>query len=166
MNTTTITALLALDDSTSRLFRGCLAADEFRRVFVHGGVAARGGKRPGDRGPGVDGDFGDRTLREVPDDELYVVNTDPSTLSGTHWTVVYRRDGRVYFFDPYGVPARAYPSIYPTIAADAPISNSTPLQTDNTDVCGDYCVLYALTVAEDIHPEAFAAFWERVDPLD
>jgi hypothetical protein len=133
MNTTRINAILSLDPASASIFRGTLASDEFASVY--------------------------RRRK----DALFVVNTDPSSKPGTHWIVVYARHGALHFFDPYGLPSTMFPTINRIIGADDPISVDAPLQGYGTDVCGDYCVLFALYVARGMTPRGFARLWMRID---
>ena len=74
----------------------------------------------------------------------FVLNTDPSTQKGTHWTACYVTysphvaEPQVEFFDSYGLP----PSVYNFNLPSTTISNSICLQADTSSVCGAYCILF------------------------
>ena len=134
MNELEIEALLRSEASVDEQFRGVMPCDVF-------GDVVRLSSSDGQKG-------------------LYVVNTDPSEQKGTHWVgVVIGDDERVFFFDPFGASAEMYPSVYGSIVDRLITSNVYPLQSFDTDVCGDYCSLFVKAVAEKIRPEDFCDYW-------
>lgn len=75
-----------------------------------------------------------------------IVNTDPGTLPGTHWTSVYIfHDGRAEFFDSMGtfpdLPVKRYLNHN---AERGWKWNTRVVQSVVSDVCGLHCVYYLL----------------------
>lgn len=73
-----------------------------------------------------------------------IVNTDPSTEEGTHWTSIYlSTNGTGEFFDSSGtipdVPVREYMNIY---APRGWRYNTMQLQGQFSTLCGAYCIQY------------------------
>lgn len=75
---------------------------------------------------------------------LFIVNTDPQNLPGTHWVAMYF-DAKNYceYFDSYGMP----PTIkdhkdFIKVNAKNVKYNHNLLQSVDTSVCGHYCCVY------------------------
>ena len=72
---------------------------------------------------------------------LYVVNTDDSFGDGKHWVCVFLSDINEYF-DSLGKPPTEVKPFLENM--HKPYVYSTQrLQSETSDVCGDYCILYA-----------------------
>lgn len=72
---------------------------------------------------------------------FFIVNTDPSTSPGKHWVCVYV-DEKIEYFDSFGRPPNEIRAFISNL--NTPYIYSTKcLQSSSSDVCGDYCVLYA-----------------------
>ena len=78
-----------------------------------------------------------------------VVNTDPHNEGGTHWVAFYLdenyNDGRgmIEYFDSYGQPPHLhYYQGFLRRNARRYLYNEHRLQSDNTQVCGQYCLVY------------------------
>ena len=74
-----------------------------------------------------------------------IVNTDPHNENGTHWVAFYlnRNGGLIEFFDSYGQPPHL--QFYQGLLrrnARRYLYNEHRLQSDNTLVCGHYCLVY------------------------
>jgi len=70
--------------------------------------------------------------------QFYIMNTDASYLSGSHWTVIYlpSKLGLVEYFDSFGSPP-------PEKLINEPyIYNTVQLQNVFSAVCGHYCLLF------------------------
>ena len=85
--------------------------------------------------------------------DICVVNTDVSSQPGEHWFVIDTSVSPPFVFDSYGVKG-------PFIAKDLwysvfkQIQSSTlVLQGPTTNVCGDYCVVYAILRERKFPPE-------------
>ena len=115
MNTIQITHALEQDPITSKKFCG---------VF------------PSDKLP--------RTIDKYPCG--FVANTDPSSEPGLHWISIYiSAERKGSFFDSYGKPAEFYGTAFVDILnsqCDEWDFNTRKLQSDWSDVCGQYCVFY------------------------
>ena len=73
-----------------------------------------------------------------------IINTDPSTSPGQHRVAFFKSQNgnvkEVEFFDSYGQKPDIYGFNFPPDFHI--ISNTFPLQSLNTSVCGHYCILY------------------------
>jgi hypothetical protein len=68
-----------------------------------------------------------------------IVNTDLSSGQGEHWvSILYFSNDVVEFFDSFGFP----PHVYNIPLVHCSLFNSKRLQSDNSTVCGQYCVYY------------------------
>ena len=77
----------------------------------------------------------------------YVFNTDNSESPGSHWVAVYLTESRVEYFDSYGFPPTRLMLGNKLISFLHRQSkrihfNAERLQSPNTAVCGQYCVLF------------------------
>ena len=98
---------------------------------------------------------------------FFVLNTDPSTEPGTHWLACFfdRHSNTSEFFDSYGHDPTFYQLTFP--ANIHVVSNSLQLQSDNSTVCGQYCVfylyfrLYRMTTLPRICNQLFTSFASR-----
>ena len=78
--------------------------------------------------------------------QAFIINSDTSDQSGTHWLACYfDQDKRAEFFDSFGQAPAAYGHYFKTFIDDNSVSctyNTTCLQSMNTTVCGQYCIFY------------------------
>ena len=76
----------------------------------------------------------------------FVANTDPSTKPGTHWISIYLSSPRKgSWFDSYGKPAEFYGGAFTDFLekqCDEWDVNDRKLQSDWSDVCGQYCIFF------------------------
>lgn len=76
----------------------------------------------------------------------FIINTDPSSLPGTHWVALYfPKSGKTNYFDSFG----AKPNIKPIINfinnnSRSYVYNTNQLQNVFSTVCGNYCCEYLL----------------------
>ena len=74
----------------------------------------------------------------------FIVNTDPSNKPGTHWLGFYfpsKHHGE--FFDSYGHPPEYYHKSFKDYLDSYDwIFNKRKLQSNWTNVCGQYCMFY------------------------
>ncbi len=79
---------------------------------------------------------------------LYVVNTDPSWLSGTHWVAFYfPLRGPAEYFDPAGHTPERYNRRFSNILLVNGLSyvyNTDRLQSQLSTMCGAYCLFYGM----------------------
>ena len=82
----------------------------------------------------------------------YVSNTDMSTQSGRHWVAFFTPvPGQVDFFDSFGREPSSYsPHLVEWIGKDKAKSSKKIFQTDNSVVCGNYCILFLLSRSHKI----------------
>lgn len=77
----------------------------------------------------------------------YICNLDESSLPGSHWVVVEcnNKNKEIFYFDSYGLPPLHSDLIKKmTSKANYITWNSYPLQSTDTNVCGQYCILFCL----------------------
>jgi hypothetical protein len=79
----------------------------------------------------------------------YVINSDESSEPGTHWLSVYLKSkDSAHFFDSYAMDLSRYKDIEQFIyrVCDKKVTvnqlEGTPLQSDSTDVCGHWCIIF------------------------
>lgn len=90
----------------------------------------------------------DQLPHRISPSTAMVVNTDPHNEDGTHWVAFYldgevESRGVIEFFDSYGQPPHLY--FYQGFLrrnARRYLYNEHRLQSDNTQVCGHYCLVY------------------------
>ena len=76
----------------------------------------------------------------------FVTNTDPSHQPGTHWVAFYfvsKEEGE--FFDSYGYPPNHYKGSFKDFLDKHSYDwnfNDRKLQSNWSDVCGQYCIFY------------------------
>ena len=83
-------------------------------------------------------------LSESPVNGLYIVNLDPSHLPGSHWVAIYVRDQFAEYFDSYGLHP-FIPNILKFLHPFTLSRNRVQIQSFHSDICGEYCCLYALS---------------------
>ncbi|GFS72859.1 uncharacterized protein NPIL_3791 [Nephila pilipes] len=87
---------------------------------------------------------------KIPDMCLYekaacVINTDVSTGRGEHWLLFYYEDGKLEFFDSFGrSPEDFNDYISNYVKRFTYETNPIKLQSDESEVCGHYCICYCL----------------------
>jgi hypothetical protein len=87
----------------------------------------------------------DKLPKNVPTSSLYVCNTDPSTLPGEHWIVIYiDSKKRADFFDSFGM----HPSvkIFETFLNNNSVvwsHSNKVVQHPFSDACGYHCIFFA-----------------------
>lgn len=75
----------------------------------------------------------------------FVVNTDPSWKSGTHWLALYIDENRkVEFFDSYGQKLESYPFLYSFVQRVSTEwkFNNKQLQGSLSSTCGQFCIYF------------------------
>ncbi len=84
-----------------------------------------------------------RIPREIKNGGI-IVNTDSDHQAGTHWCAIYfNGDGRAEFFDSYGKPPGFYNGYFEQCLlrnATSFVSNTVRLQSNESNVCGQYCL--------------------------
>ena len=81
---------------------------------------------------------------------LYVLNTDNSGLPGTHWLLLLiTNDCDGYIFDSLGFRGAYVDRIIDSIHGLAHTVIKTPLQSENTQLCGGYSLYFARKLAEN-----------------
>jgi hypothetical protein len=88
-------------------------------------------------------DASDR-LPKSPQNGVYIVNLDPSNLPGSHCVGIYLDNHLAEYFDSYGLPpfgANARQFLKPFVFN----YNRVQIQSFQSDICGEYCCLYAVS---------------------
>lgn len=73
-----------------------------------------------------------------------IINTDEHDKPGEHWVAMYvDRDGRGWYFDSYGLPP-IIPQHIQRLRRNCKFFryNLKKLQSDSSDVCGQFCVVF------------------------
>ena len=84
-------------------------------------------------------------LRKRVDDDMCIVNADPSTGPGTHWFVVDNTTSTIpHIFDSYGSKSPTYQNNAWLLRFGKVTNSAHVLQGPTTNVCGDYCLIYIL----------------------
>lgn len=79
-------------------------------------------------------------LRHCKMGKLYILNSQP--YPGQHWLALDLRASHAEFFDSFGHSLDKYG--FRDIATPITTYNSMQLQQDTSDVCGGYCIMYAV----------------------
>ena len=115
MNTHHITSVISLGSANSNIFKGVFARNHFIDQCI-----------------------------SYP--SIYIINTDNSNQSGSQWTGVYFSiDHKCQYFDSYGIPPLFNDVVNKLRSIDSTfVYNSYVLQSLNTNVCGIYCIVFAI----------------------
>jgi hypothetical protein len=86
---------------------------------------------------------------QIPDKQYpggYIVNTDPSGEPGQHWVAFFcTHSGQLEAFDSFGKNPGIYSNhIKEWMEADYLILSQSILQSENSTLCGNYCLYYIL----------------------
>lgn len=94
--------------------------------------------------------------RSVTTPTAIVVNTDPHTRPGTHWTAIYISEDRVAdFFDSYGRPPNSTSKDFIQRNSRASRFSTVSLQSSTSTVCGQYCVIFLLFRSRGVSMDHF-----------
>ena len=81
------------------------------------------------------------------------MNVSSSDSIGTHWIVLYRKNGNYIFADPLGHKLTSYKCLYNRLASAAldiqnvyELLRNQPIQTQNSILCGLFCIYVALYI--------------------
>ena len=78
---------------------------------------------------------------------LLVCNCCPANKRGEHWIAMFYENEELEFFDSFGLSPEDYDGVTEFLLAQKPkdiIFNTIQLQSDESDACGHYCILYGL----------------------
>ena len=84
----------------------------------------------------------DEIIKQILKPGLYVVNTDISSGPGIHWVCIYVNSNQVDYFDSLGLPPDNFLNFLRRQKKKY-LYSTKQLQSTQSDVCGDYCILYA-----------------------
>lgn len=97
-----------------------------------------------------------------------IVNTDPSFLPGTHWLAcwVEKTPKCSEFFDSFGRSPN-YDEILKLFRnySNCVIFNNHQLQSDFSEICGQFCLLYLLFKCEMWSMRKFVSIFSKVDKI-
>ena len=76
---------------------------------------------------------------------LYIVNTDPNYLPGSHWICIYSQGEICEIFDSLGNNPKEYTIHFTTFIQEYEkcTYSTVKLQSDTSNVCGIYCIFYS-----------------------
>jgi hypothetical protein len=89
--------------------------------------------------------------RKSTEDECLVLNIDNSKNQGTHWTCLFIKNNKLYYFDSFGFePPLEVKDYY---KGEERYYNSFKIQQNDEVICGHYCiyVLYRLSNGYDFY---------------
>lgn len=87
----------------------------------------------------------------------FVFNTDDHTKSGMHWVAVYvNESNNGWYFDSYGLPPFV-PDHINRLRRNCKHFrwNSIQLQSESSDVCGQYCLMFLYYMSSGLGMEKF-----------
>lgn len=97
----------------------------------------------------------------------FIVNTDPCSRPGRHWTVFhFSTRGPAEFFDSLGNRPQTYePRFEDVLVNNGPryLYTSTGIQPNDSDTCGAYCVYF---VRERYRPRSFRGIMKDFSVYD
>jgi hypothetical protein len=74
---------------------------------------------------------------------VYIINIDPSTMSGSHWIAAFIRKNRFEIFDPLGGRIATYSAEYfKQISQHVGWENTKQIQSSYSISCGIFCLYY------------------------
>ena len=89
---------------------------------------------------------------------LFVVNLDASTGPGSHWVCLYLKPEISEYFDSLGNAPHKLESFLLDRGCQY-IYNSKKLQSEKSDVCGDFCILFSFLRCRGITLEKFLSLF-------
>ena len=86
-----------------------------------------------------------------------IVNTDKSTGKGKHWVALFLgKHGKLEYFDSFGFrPLNQEIINFIQFNGDDYIYNSKQIQSNRSDTCGKYCVMFILFRSKNINYDTF-----------
>lgn len=96
---------------------------------------------------------------------IIIVNSDTSDKPGTHWLAIWittsKRQRLAYFFDSYGrAPLNTYIRNFIKDHSNKISWNVKQIQSLHTHTCGEYCCVFALSMAAS---KSFTCFFRQFD---
>lgn len=92
---------------------------------------------------------------------IFVFNTDPSNLPGTHWVAVHMTKNRSEFFDSFGRKPDGRVLTFLKNNSNSFSYNSQQLQSPFTSVCGFYCCLFLLYKSRRMSMKTFLKLFKN-----
>ncbi len=77
----------------------------------------------------------------MPARSLAIVNCCNHNLPGLHWIALYQGENMMEMFDSYGLPPQMYNLQLPR--AGVVTYNARQIQSNNSELCGQYCLYYS-----------------------
>lgn len=90
------------------------------------------------------GVFARDTIPNLEKNQGIIINTDESSLPGTHWLAIYKNeDDELEFFDSFGRSPYFYGfDLYNLFDVKKVCWNSVKFQSITSNVCGAYCIFF------------------------
>lgn len=96
-----------------------------------------------------------------------VVNTDPQSRPGTHWTAIYINEYRAAdFFDSYGKPPNKESKDFIQRNSRTSRFSTASLQSLTSTVCGQYCVLFLFFRSRGVSMDRFLSIFTNSATLN
>ena len=74
--------------------------------------------------------------------KIYIVNTDPTDQPGAHWITLYVDEVAEYFDSLGTIPEQDFKNFL-VLNGSKYMYNSKIIQNYNSDLCGQYCLMYS-----------------------
>lgn len=92
----------------------------------------------------------------------YIANTEVSTNSGQHWVSFYYTGNTLECFDSFGTnPANYSHHLNSWINGDFQVIQSEVLQSNDSTVCGQYCMFFILLKSYNYSYEDFLSVFRK-----
>ena len=85
----------------------------------------------------------------LPAESFFICNTESSTRHGSHWVMVAKKNGFVYFGDSLGNDPMFYRNIVLKHFDAYKILNSVEIQKE--PLCSLYCIFFAFSLFSNFH---------------
>lgn len=137
MNNIQITCCLKTNAHTKNLFKGVYSSDVFANLKI--------------------------------DDGICVVNSDVSSQPGQHWICIYINKNTIELFDSSGkiLFPKSYLQTFLNNNKNKEVKfNNQSIQNPDSDLCGQYCCLFALYKAKKKSFESFLNLFDKQNHIE
>lgn len=101
-------------------------------------------------------------LQKITKPVFYVVNTDASSLSGSHWIGIFITSRTLEVFDSGGRSFRKHyylKKLWKHHSTKKFLYNNKQIQGFNSDLCGEFTALYGLIKAKNVSTKKFISYF-------
>ena len=93
--------------------------------------------------------------------KCYICNTDISSKPGKHWIAIYIENNKGEYFDSYGLPPLKEFELFLSNNTSKWEFNDKQLQSFDSSVCGEYCVVYLMLRCRGVSLKNFGAMFSH-----